>query len=156
MIYKQKFIVIVMESRKKRLLPFYVISTIILFFLLFNIFWTITLDEGSPLRQTIYLIDMTLMFSLFIIGLVGYVIDKKFEPSDKDSEEKRKIFREFSKYEKLITMLTIISCIIMSVSILIGEYLLFLLGPNIFTDVFIILEYVGIGLFVIGVVLILI
>ncbi|MFX1313448.1 MAG: hypothetical protein ACFFHD_12655 [Promethearchaeota archaeon] len=144
-----------MEPRKKRLLPFYVISTIIFFFLLFNIFWTITLDKGSSLRQIIFLIDTTLMFSLFIIGLVGYVIDKKFELADEDSEEKRKIFGEFSKFEKFTTILTICGCIIMSLSILIGEYLLFLLGPNIITNVFIILEYVGIGLIVIGGVLIL-
>jgi len=144
-----------MEPRKKRLLPFYVIVTIIFFFLLFNIFWTITLDEESPLRQTLHLINITFMFSLPIIGFVGYVIDKKFEPSDKDNGEKRKGFRDFSKYEKIITILTILSCILMSVSILIGEYLLFFLGPNIFTDVFIILEYVGIGLLVIGSILIL-
>ncbi len=144
-----------MEPRKKRRLPFYIISTIIFFFLLFNIYWTLTLDKESPLRQTIFLIDGNLMFSLFITGLVGYVIDKKFEASDKDSEEKRKIFREFSKYEKISTILTIFGCIIMSVSILIGEYLLLSLGSNIFTDVFIILEYVGIGLLLIGSILIL-
>jgi len=144
-----------MDPRKKRLLPFYVIVTVIFFFLLFNLLWTLFLDEGSPLRQVLYLITVNLTLSLFIIGIISYAIDRKFEPSDKDNEEKRKKFKDFSKFEKVTTIITVLSWIIISMSILLGEYLLFFLGPNIFTDFFIIFEYVGVGLFVIASVLIL-
>lgn len=144
-----------MDPRKKRLLPFYVIVTVIFFFLIVNIFWFFFLDEGSPLRQVLYLITVSLTLSLFIIGIIGYAIDKKFEPFDKENGEVRKKFKDFSKYEKVTTIITVLSWIIMSMSIIMGESLLLLLGPNIFTDFFIMFEYVGVGLFVIGTVLIL-
>ncbi|MFX0040941.1 MAG: hypothetical protein ACFFCY_15880 [Promethearchaeota archaeon] len=142
-----------MKSRSKRLLPFYIIATIIIFFLLYNLFRVFSLEEGSPHLEHINLINTILTFSLFFVGILGYFIDKKFELIK--NEEKRKLSKNFTKYEKLITIITIISISIMSASILLGEYLLFILGPNIFTDIFIVLEIVGIGLFILGIVLIL-
>ncbi|MFW9894385.1 MAG: hypothetical protein ACFFDB_18605 [Promethearchaeota archaeon] len=144
-----------MEPKKKRLLFFYIILTIPAGFLLFNLLWAISLQEGDPLLRTIHLIDISLMLSLTLIGFISYLIERKFKRVDKDGEDKRSRFKDFSKQDKIMTFFILFSCLLMSLSIFVGEYLLIFLGSNFLTDLFVIFEYIGIGLFVIGVVLIL-
>ncbi|MFW9968855.1 MAG: hypothetical protein ACFFDF_01560 [Candidatus Odinarchaeota archaeon] len=144
-----------MNPRTKRLLPFYIIIVLIGFFLLFNFFWTVKLDQRSPLIETISVQNTTFFIFLFFTGLTGYVIDTRFESFEKANQEKRELVKEFTKFKKIITLLVIISTSILFSSIFLGEILLLFLGLNLLTYVFIMLEYLGIGLFILELILVL-
>lgn len=144
-----------MEPKKIRLIIFCIILSIPVGILLFHIIWVITLDKGDPLLKTIRFLDLNLMLSIPLIGFIYYVIDKKFEHSEKGEDSRKIRIKDFTKAEKIIASFIFIGIIFVSLSIIIGEYFLISLGSNLYTDIFIIFEYIGWGLLAVGGILLL-
>ena len=82
-----------MDPRKKRLLPFFVIITILGVFLVINLIWAFTLDVDSPLRGTILLIELNLIISIVIVGAIGTLVDIRFERLTRDKVDKKVRFQ---------------------------------------------------------------
>ncbi len=141
------------RKKKKILVIFYVVVSIPAVFLIFNLWWAIYLygiDGESSIGNTLQFINVTLLLSLTVIVLTFYFIDKKLERSDEDKKDRKSKIKNLSKFDKFAAILIIFGCIFIGTSLFIGEFLLFFLGSNVFTNVFIVLEYIGLGLTIIG------
>lgn len=147
-----------MEPKKKRLYIFSVVVSIPAIFLFVNLLWALYLyriDGESSIGNTLQFINVTLLLSLTAITLTFYFIDKRLDRSDEDKEDRKSKIKDLFKFDKFAFVLIIFGCIFIGTSLFIGEYLLLFLGANIFTDIFIVLQYIGIGLLIIGSVLLL-
>lgn len=143
------------KNRRKRnfLIIFYVVESIVGFFLLFNLWWTIYLvhkNAESSVRNSLQFINVNLLLSLIVITFIFYIIDRKYGFLDRDKKERKFSIKDLSKFDKFNAILIIIGVILGGTSLFLGEFLLFFLGSNIFTNVFIVLEYIGLGLTIVG------
>ena len=100
-------------------------------------------------------LNVTLLLSLSIIVFTFYLIDKKLERIDEDRGEGKLKIKDLLKFEKLAAYLIILGCIFVGTSIFLGECLLLIFGSNVFTHIFVVIEYIGIVFLIIGSILIL-
>jgi len=143
------------KKRRKRnfLIIFYVVESILGFFLYLNLLWAIYLyriDGEASIRNSLHFINVNLLLSLIVITFIFYIIDRKYGFLDRDKKERKFSIKDLSKFDKFNAILVIIGLILGGTSLFLGEFLLFFLGSNIFTNVFIVLEYIGLGLIIIG------
>lgn len=147
-----------MEPKKKRLYIFYGVVSIPAIFLLLNLLWALYLyriNDRSYLGNMVQFLNVTLLLSLSVIVFTFYLIDKKLERIDEDRGEGKLKIKDLSKFEKFAAYLIILGCIFVGTSIFLGEFLLLIFGSNVFTHIFVVIEYIGIVFLIIGSILIL-
>jgi len=141
-------------SRKKLVYSFNVIIIIALLFYIFNFVWIRSLNvigASLSLRNTFNLITTPILISCVLFLFAGKLIDRIFFKKEDILQ-----INNLSKIQKIGVVSTITGCLISGISIFLGEILLLILGINIFTNIFIIMLFIGIGLGGIGTILLLI
>jgi hypothetical protein len=147
-----------MDPKKKRLYVFYGIVSIPAIFLLLNLLWALYLyrrNDQSYLGNFVQFLNVSLLLSLSTIVLTFYLIDKKFDRIYEARGENKLRIKDLSKIEQFAAYLIIFGCLFVGISIFIGEYMSLFYGSNFITNIFIVIEYIGIIFLIFGSILIL-